>query len=52
VAYDKTAPEDSTATFSVPLLVTVEKAALEKAGGAKTVRFVETGNEVGTANKP
>lgn len=51
VAYTLTQPKgESTATFAVPLIIVVDKAALEKAGGAKTVRFIENGKEIGTAS--
>jgi hypothetical protein len=41
-------PSGGTATFHVPLIVRVDRAALDKAGGARTVRFIENGKVVKT----
>ena len=50
VAYTLTQPKsEGTATFAVPLIIVVDKAAIDKAGGAKIVRFIENGKEIGTA---
>jgi hypothetical protein len=53
VAYTLVRPAaDGSAVFAVPLIVVVEKAALSKAGGAKSVRFIENGKPAGTAAAP
>jgi hypothetical protein len=50
VAYTLTQPKaEGSATFAVPLILVVDQAAIDKAGGAKSVRFVENGKEIGTA---
>jgi len=53
VAYGKKMPKNnSTAVFTVPLIVQINKTVLEKAGSVKTVKFIENGREVGTASRP
>ncbi len=52
IAYKLVKPADGSAVFAVPLIVVIEKAALEKAGGAKSVRFIENGKPIGTAAAP
>ncbi len=50
VAYNLKKPaSDGMATYRKPLIIVVDKATLEKAGGAKSVRFVENGKEIGAA---
>jgi hypothetical protein len=55
VAYKMSRPtptKQDTAVYSMPLIVVVNKSALDKAGGAKSVRFIENGKEAGTAPAP
>lgn len=38
--------------YAAPLIIVVNQTALDKAGGAKTVRFIENGKETGSATAP